>query len=144
MRAFLLACLAVCLAAAEPAVVRAWSRATAPGAEAGGVFAEVAGGTDGDRLLSAESTAARTVEVHEHAKGADGVMAMRAVSGGVAVPAGGTLVLKPGSYHIMLIGLVAPLRKGARVPVTFVLERAGRVAVEAEVLDPWAMAFDER
>lgn len=144
MRAFLLIVLAALATAAEPAVVRVWARATAAGAEAGGVFAEIAGGAAGDRLLSAESAAARTVEVHEHAKGADGVMAMRAVPGGVAVPAGGTLLLKPGSYHIMLIGLVAPLRKGARVPVTFVLERAGRVQVEAEVLDPWAMAFDER
>lgn len=144
MRLLLLSLLVAAISAADAAVAKAWSRATTPGAEAGAVFALVTGGDADDQLLSAESAAAKVVELHEHAAGADGVMAMRQVQGGIAVPARGTVELKPRSYHVMLIGLRAPLVKAARIPVVFVFARAGRVAVEAEVLDPWAMSVDDR
>jgi copper(I)-binding protein len=129
---------------AEPTVSKPWSRATIAGAEAGAVFAVINGGDAADTLVSAESAAAQVVELHEHALGADGVMAMREVQGGLAIPARSAVELKPRSYHIMLIGLKAPLAKGARIPVVFVFKQAGRIAVEAEVLDPWAMAADDR
>jgi len=143
MRIAVLCLLLALLPGAETTVTQAWSRATLAGAEAGALYATITGGDAGDRLLSAESAAAKVVEVHEHAKGADGVMQMRAVQGGIAIPAGGSVALKPGSYHIMLIGLTAPLVKGTRLPAVLVFERAGRISVEAEIREPWAMAFDE-
>jgi copper(I)-binding protein len=136
--------LAACVACVEASVGQAWSRATINGAEAGAIFAVITGGDAADVLTAAESAAANVVELHEHALGADGVMAMREVQGGIAVPAQGVVELKPRSYHIMLIGLKAPLAKGARVPVVFVFQRAGRIALKAEVLDPWAMGPDDR
>lgn len=136
--------LATSLCGAELTVTAVWSRATVAGQEAGAIFATITGGDAADRLLAAESAAAGTVEVHEHAAGPDGVMQMRQVVGGVAVPAGTRVDLKPRSYHIMLIGLRGPLLKGNKLPVTLRFERRGNVAVEAEVLDPWAMAFDDR
>lgn len=129
---------------AEATVSKPWSRATINGAEAGAVFAVITGGDADDKLMAAESTAANFTEVHEHALGADGVMAMREVQGGIAIPAKGAVELKPRSYHIMLIGLKAPLTKGAKIPVVFVFQRAGRIAIEAEVVDPWAMTADDR
>lgn len=132
------------LGAADVAVSAPWSRATVAGQQAGAVFAVITGGDADDRLLGGECAAAATLEVHEHAAGADGVMQMRQVAGGLAVPAHATVALKPRSYHIMLIGLRAALVKGTKVPVTLVFERAGKVQVEAEVLDPWAMAADDR
>ena len=128
----------------EATVSKAWSRATLNGAEAGVVFAVITGGDADDKLIAAESTAANFTEVHEHANGADGVMVMREVQGGIAIPAKGAVELKPRSYHVMLIGLKAPLKKGAKVPVVFVFQHAGRLAVEADVLDPWAMSPDDR
>lgn len=145
MRALLASLLAAAAAAAaELAVVEAWSRATVPGQEAGAVFARIVGGDADDRLLAAESPAAATVEVHEHAAGPDGVMRMRAVAAGIPVPAGSGIELRPRSWHIMLIGLKAPLAKGQELPVAFVFERRGRIEARAAVLDPWAMAYDDR
>ncbi len=129
---------------AEATVSKPWSRATISGAEAGAVFAVIAGGEADDTLIAAASTASNFTEVHEHALGADGVMAMREVQGGIPIPAKGVVELKPRSYHIMLIGLKTPLTKGAQVPVTFVFARAGKVAVMADIVDPWAMTADDR
>ncbi len=140
----LLLLLAASAACADLTVTKVWARASTPGAEAGAIFALITGGEATDRLIAVESPAAKVVELHEHAKGADGVLTMRRVDGGVAIPAHGTVELKPGGYHIMLIGLAAPIAGPATVPVTFVFEHAGRIPVTAEVLAPWAMSADER
>jgi copper(I)-binding protein len=137
----LLAAWACC---ADLAVTSVWSRATMPGQEAGAVFATISGGTTGDRLLSASCPLAAVTEIHEHAAGPDGVMQMREVAGGLAIPADGTVLLKPRSYHLMLIGLKQPLIKGTPVAVTLVFRDRGPVSLQADVLDPWAMAFDDR
>ena len=136
--------LIACAWCADATVSKPWSRATINGAEAGAVFALITGGDADDKLIAAESAASNFTEVHEHAIGADGVMAMREVQGGIPIPAKGVVELKPRSYHIMLIGLKAPLTKGAKVPVVFVFQRVGRISIEAEVLDPWAMTSDDR
>jgi periplasmic copper chaperone A len=53
------------------------------------------------------------------------------------VPAGQTVALKPGSYHLMLVGLKAPLTQGAQVPVTFSFKdakgRQGKLEVKIPV-----------
>ncbi|MBL6431381.1 MAG: copper chaperone PCu(A)C [Alphaproteobacteria bacterium] len=56
----------------------------------------------------------------------DGVMKMREMADGIPVPPKGTLELKPGSYHVMFLGLTAPLVEGATVPVTLTFERPVR------------------
>ena len=136
--------LATGLSAADLTVSKAWSRASTPRQETGAVFALITGGNAEDRLLSVDSAAADVVELHEHASGPDGVMAMRAVPGGLVIAAGVVVELKPRSYHVMLIGLKRPLAKAQLVSVTFVFQHAGRITVQAEILDPWAMAFDDR
>lgn len=144
MKAILAMLLCALGIAAEVSVAEVWSRATIPGQEAGAIFARITGGDADDRLLGAASEAAATVELHEHAMGQDGVGQMREIAGGLAIPAGSRVELKPRSYHIMLIGLRAPLAKGATVPVTLRFEHAGALRIEATILDPWAMAFDDR
>lgn len=112
----------------------AWARATAPQAVSGGVFLTIrnTGATD-DRLVTAASPAAARAELHTHVMD-NGIMRMRPVEGGIPVPAGQTVELKPGGLHVMLIGLTGPLVEGARVPLTLGFEQAGAVPVEAEVL----------
>ena len=62
------------------------------------------------------------------------MMEMREVDS-IAVPAGETVTLKPGGYHVMLLQLAEPLAAGASIDVTLTFEEAGDVEVVAEVRD---------
>lgn len=75
---------------------------------------------------------ARSVEIHEMTM-TDGVMRMRPLAGGIAIPPGGTAWLRPGGTHLMLIGPAGPFAQGENVPVTLCFERAGEVTVDLEV-----------
>ena len=111
-----------------------WTRATPPTAPAGGGFLTVTNtGTTPDRLVSAKSPAAGSVQVHEM-KMDGNVMRMREVDGGLAIAPGATVTLAPGGLHIMLMGLKAPLRQGEKVPLTLVFEKAGSIDVELDVM----------
>jgi copper(I)-binding protein len=77
-----------------------------------------------DALVGVQSPIADTAELH-HATMADGVMRMRPVDS-VAVPAGGSAVLEPGGYHVMLVGLRSAVGAGDTVALTLRL-RSGRV-----------------
>lgn len=109
-----------------------WARATPGGATIGAAYVEIKA-KDGaaDALVSASSPAAGRVELHTHIMDGD-VMKMRQVEK-IAVPAGGSAVLKPSGDHIMLFDLKAPLKEGDRLPLTLVFEKAGAVNVEATV-----------
>lgn len=109
-----------------------WARATAPGAQAGAVFATLRGGAEGDRLVGAACAVADTVELHTHVRDADGVMRMRPVDA-IPVPAGGAAVLRPGAEHVMLIGLRRALVEGERLPLELTFARAGRREVLVQV-----------
>jgi copper(I)-binding protein len=116
-----------------------WTRATAPTARAGGGFMTITNkGTTADRLISARSTVSDKVEIHEMQM--DGsVMRMRELAKGLDIPPGATVMLKPGSYHIMFMELKAPLAKDAKVPVTLVFEKAGSIDVQLDVQAMGAM-----
>lgn len=103
-----------------------WTRATAPGqAVAGGFMTLVNGGTD-DRLLRASSPVAKEVQIHNTSMDG-GVMRMRHLPDGVAVPAGARVEFKPRALHLMFMELKAPIAVGSTVPVTLEFERAGKV-----------------
>jgi copper(I)-binding protein len=87
-----------------------------------------------DRLTSAESDVADSVELHQTVM-KDDVMSMSPVEA-IEVPANGQVELKPGSYHIMLIGLKQDLKVGDMVKLTLSFEKAGKIIVEAEVKNP--------
>lgn len=114
-------------------VSNVWTRATPPNAKAGGGFAMIENkGDSDDRLVSAASDVAASTELHEMAV-TDGVMKMREMTDGLVVPAKGMLELKPGSYHVMFMGLKAPLKEGETVPVTLTFEKAGSVTLDFKV-----------
>jgi copper(I)-binding protein len=97
-------------------------------------------GSAPDRLVSASSSAARAVEIHETRAGAGGMMSMQALPNGVAIPANGTVTFAPGGLHLMIIGLSGRLREGDSIPITLVFERAGAVEVMGLVERPRAGA----
>ncbi|MFN8040609.1 MAG: copper chaperone PCu(A)C [Acidimicrobiales bacterium] len=63
-----------------------------------------------------------------------GAMGMQEVSS-IEIPAGGSVQLKPGGYHIMLMELAAPLKKGETVAITLTFEKGGNQTVQAQVKD---------
>ena len=72
------------------------------------------------RLVEAKSPVAKIVEIHEMKMVGD-VMKMQAVPG-VELPAGQTVELKPGGYHIMMMELKQQMKEGDSVPLTLVVE----------------------
>ena len=120
----LAAALASAPAWAQSAAVQvegAWARASVQGQKGTGAFMRLTA-KDGARLVRAESPAAGVAEVHEMKMDGD-VMKMRAMPA-LDLHAGKTVELKPGSYHIMLLDLKAPLAKGSAVPLTLVFQDA--------------------
>ena len=88
-------------------------------------------GTTPDALVSATTDAAASVEVHE-TRNMSGMMMMERVDR-IVVPPGARVELKPGGYHLMLIGLTRALTPGQDVALTLVFEGAGPVTARAEV-----------
>lgn len=62
----------------------------------------------------------------------DGVMKMRAVDA-LALPAGQPVALKPGSYHVMLMGLQRPIQAGETVPLTLTVEGEDKQRSSVEI-----------
>jgi periplasmic copper chaperone A len=115
---------------------RPWARQAVEAPErAGGFFTLTNKGTEADRLVAASSPAAGKIEIHA-IKVVGGSIGMRPREDGLAFPAGVTLTLQPRGYHLLLIGLGAPLVPGAHLAITLVFERAGSIDVEFAVEAP--------
>jgi copper(I)-binding protein len=89
-------------------------------------------GSEADALVGASSPVAASAEVHETSMDASGMTGMHAVDR-LEVPAGGTVRLEPGGYHLMLMELTRPLTVGEAVRIDLVFERAGTIEVTATV-----------
>jgi periplasmic copper chaperone A len=114
-------------------VEQPWARATPTGAKTGAVYMTLdnKSGTP-DRLTGASSDVADKLQIHEM-KVENGVMQMREIPGGLPIPAGGSVMLKPGSYHVMLIGLKKSLAAGEKFPLTLTFGKAGNISVTIPV-----------
>ena len=121
-------------ALAQTTVTDAWVRGTVPQQKATGLFAQITS-AQGGRLVSARSPVAGLVEIHEMSMDGD-VMKMRALPGGLDLPAGKAVALKPGGYHLMLLDLKQPLKAGDTVSVTLVFEGADKKRETVEIKAP--------
>jgi len=107
-----------------------WTRATPPAAPTGAGYMSLTNeGREADRLVEITSPIAGRAEIHTMEIVGD-VFRMRWQKDGVELPPGKTVELKPGGVHVMLLELKQPIRPGTKVPVTLVLQRAGKVDVE--------------
>jgi periplasmic copper chaperone A len=113
-----------------------WARATPGGAQTAAIYVTMASAA-GDRLTGASTPAAQTAELHIMTMD-NGVMKMRQVDG-IDLPAGQTVTLKPGGYHIMLTGLAQPLKEGQSFPLTLTFAKAGAQQVTVNVQKVGAM-----
>jgi len=111
-----------------------WSRATPAGARVAAGYLRVKNtGTEPDRLVAATGEIAGKTEIHEMSVNAEGVMTMRPVAGGIEIPAGSEVELKPGSFHIMFMDLNRSATEGEVFKGTLTFEKAGTVDVEFAV-----------
>ena len=114
------------------AVSQPWIRATAPGQTVSGAFMTLVNNSAAPYALTAVSFGgAGAVEIHETSM-ADGVMRMRKVSH-IDIQANGSAELKPGGYHIMLIGLERELKAGTTESLTLTFSDGSQKIVEARV-----------
>src|SRR5215471_17099674 len=115
--------------AGDLVISQAWSRATPKGAKTGGGYLTIENkGSAPDRLIDGSSDVAGSVQVHEMST-EGGVMKMRPVENGLTIEPGKTVKLAPGGYHLMMMDLKQPLKRGDKLPVTLQFEKAGTVAV---------------
>ena len=104
-----------------------WARATPPHAPtAAGYLTITNHGSAADKLTAVSTPMAGSGELHIM-KVENGIMTMRPVEGGIEIPAGGTVTLAPGGYHLMFIGPKEPFKDGGKLPVTLTFEKAGSV-----------------
>lgn len=108
-------------------------RAMVPGAPVGGGYMTITNtGNADDRLVAASSPRAATVQIHEMKMDND-VMIMRELAGGLVIPTGKTVELKPGGYHVMFMKVAEPFLQGQTVRATLKFEKAGSVEVDFPV-----------
>ncbi len=110
-----------------------WTRATPGAAKVAAGYTKITNnGTKPDRLIAATAEGAKTVTLHQMSVVND-VMTMREVKGGLEIKPGETVELKPGGYHMMMMGLKTPLKEGATIKGSLTFENAGTVPVEFKV-----------
>jgi copper(I)-binding protein len=118
-------------------VLDAWARPAGPGMPNSAAYGLMVNLTDEDEtLVSASTNAAETVELHEMVMGENDVMQMRPLEGGILVPAGSAVLLKPGGLHVMLIGLTADLQAGDTIDLMLTFAETGEMEIEAPVREP--------
>jgi hypothetical protein len=118
-------------AATAPSVTAAWIRLPVLAGRPAAAYATIRGADRTDRLIAVEGPKPARFEIHATRSEA-GVIRMIAQEA-VAVPAGGTVEMKPGGVHVMIFGL-PETKPGAMVPLTFVFATAGRVPVRAQAM----------
>lgn len=114
-------------------VENAWARATAPGQIAGsGYFTLINAGDQPDQLIAVSTPIAAQAEIHRTSMDG-GVMRMRELTEGLALPARSRVELKPGGTHLMFMSLQSPFVAGSSFPVTLKFRTAGEVTLRFRV-----------
>jgi copper(I)-binding protein len=110
----------------------AWVRAAAAGATSVAYLTITNGTLSEDALVGVSTPAAASADIHETSTDASGMTGMHPVDE-IALPAGATVTLEPGGYHVMLMNLTGDLAAGQVVTLTLTFEHAGPLDVRADV-----------
>jgi copper(I)-binding protein len=128
----LIALMALALPAiAQVSIGEPWVRATVPAQKATGAFMQLTADQDA-RLIEGKSPVAGVVQIHEMSMDG-GVMKMRELAQGLALPAGKMVELKPGGYHVMLMDLKQQMKEGDSVPMSLTFETADKKRTTVEI-----------
>ena len=111
-----------------------YARSARPNAPTGAAFMMLQNHTDQDlKLIGVRSDVAKRVELHTHIDKGDGIMQLRQIEGGIAIPAGESHMMKRGGDHVMLMGLNQSLVDGETIIVIFEFENAKDMTVEIPI-----------
>ncbi len=113
-----------------------WARATPGAVKNSAAFMVFDNKGAADKLISVTGDVAREIQIHSMITEA-GVMKMREIKS-LDIPANGKAELKPGGYHVMLIGLKDGLKEGTKFPLKLKFEKAGEVTVQVTAEKPGA------
>ena len=127
-------CLVINPAFAQVTVSDPWVRATVPAQKATGAFMQLTAAQDA-RLVEIKSPVAAVIEIHEMAMEKD-IMMMRALPAGLPLPAGKSVELKPGGYHVMLMELKGQIKEGDSVPLTLIIQGKDGKRITTEIKAP--------
>ena len=114
----------------------AWARATPGAVKNSAAFMTFDNKGAADKLISVTGTIAKEIQIHSMITEA-GVMKMREITA-LDIPANGKAELKPGGFHVMLIGIPDGLKEGTKFPLKLKFERAGEVTVQVTAEKPGA------
>jgi periplasmic copper chaperone A len=109
-------------------ITHPWARATPGAVKNSAAFMVFSNKGAADKLLSVTGDIAREIQIHSMVTEA-GVMKMREIKS-LDIPANGKAELKPGGYHVMLIGLKDGLKEGEKFPLKLKFEKAGEITVQ--------------
>ena len=118
---------------AQVTIKEPWVRSTVPGQSATGAFMQLTARQD-TKLIAVRSPVAGIVEVHEMLVD-KGIMIMRSVDK-LLLPAGKTVELRSGGYHVMMMDLKRQIKTGDEVPLTIEFEssQGQRVTVDVKAV----------
>jgi periplasmic copper chaperone A len=116
--------------AQEVTIKEPWVRGTVRGQKATGAFMQLTA-SESASLVAVESPVAGSVQIHEM-KMENDIMKMRAIPK-LDLPAGKAVDLKPGGYHMMLMDLKQPLKKGEAVPIVLRFEAKDKTFKTIEI-----------
>ncbi|SLN59081.1 hypothetical protein PEL8287_03185 [Roseovarius litorisediminis] len=115
-------------------ILDSYARSASPVAKSGAAFLVIENRSDqDDRLIGVASPAAKLVQMHTHTQNSEGVMQMRHVKEGFALPGEGMIMMERGGNHVMFMGLNVPFKQGDLIPLTLTFEKAGDIKVEVPV-----------
>jgi copper(I)-binding protein len=126
--------IATAAVAQEPTIRidHAASHSMVPGAKVGDGYLTITNrGSEPDRLVAASSNRAKTVQLHQMTM-TNGIMTMRELKGGLAIPAGQTVTLEP-NYHLMFQNVEKPFKQGETIRAVLSFEKAGEITVDFAV-----------
>lgn len=113
-----------------------WARQSPMKADVAAGFMEITNnGTEDDRLINVTAGISKNVQLHDMKMQGD-VMKMVELPDGIVIPAGGTVILKPKSLHVMFMDVTSQPVEGESFDGTLTFEKAGTVQVDFEVMDP--------
>lgn len=117
-------------------IAHPWARATPGAVKNSAAFMVFDNKGTADKLIGVSGDVAKEIQIHSMITEA-GVMKMREIKS-LDIPANGKAELKPGGFHVMLIGLKDGLKEGATFPLKLKFEKAGEVTVQVTAEKPGA------
>ena len=111
-----------------------WARATPGAVKNSAAFMSFDNKGAADKLISVTGSVAKEIQIHSMITEA-GVMKMREIQS-LDIPANGKAELKPGGFHVMLIGIPDGLKEGTKFPLKLKFEKAGEITVQVTAEKP--------